>query len=96
DPVELIKREIYLYGPTLACFAASEDLQHYDSGIYHPINHSISSKIYGHCVKMLGWGEENNQKYWLYMNTWGRHWGEYGFFRASQSELPEDVIGGSL
>lgn len=32
DPIELIKREIYLYGPVLACFTAREDLQHYSSG----------------------------------------------------------------
>ncbi|MCP9265086.1 Papain family cysteine protease [Dirofilaria immitis] len=97
DIVELIKREIYLYGPALACFTASVDFQHYHSGIYHIIDDNANkNKIYGHCVKILGWGEENNHKYWLYMNTWGRNWGDYGFFRVDLSELPEDVIGGLL
>lgn len=38
----------------------------------------MSKKLYGHCAKLLGWGEESNVKYWLYMNTWGRDWGDYG------------------
>ncbi|CAG9531643.1 unnamed protein product [Cercopithifilaria johnstoni] len=95
DQTELIKREIYLYGPILACFTAREDFQHYDSGIYQTTNNStISKELYGHCAKLLGWGEENNIKYWLYMNTWGRNWGDYGFFRVSETELPEEAIAG--
>ncbi|VDK84599.1 unnamed protein product [Litomosoides sigmodontis] len=96
DPTELIKREMYLHGPILACFTAREDFQHYGSGIYQTINSTMSKKLYGHCAKLLGWGEESNMKYWLYMNTWGRDWGDYGFFRVSQSELPEEAIAGML
>ncbi|VIO89976.1 Uncharacterized protein BM_BM951 [Brugia malayi] len=94
DPIELIKREIYLYGPILACFIAREDFQHYNSGIYQTINSTISKELYGHCAKLLGWGKEGTFKYWLYMNTWGRNWGDYGFFRVSQTELPEEAIAG--
>lgn len=50
----------------------------YISGIYHTVDSTISQELYGHCAKLLGWGEENNFKYWLYMNTWGRNWGDYG------------------
>lgn len=32
DPAEILKRELYLYGPVLACFTVKEDLQHYSSG----------------------------------------------------------------
>lgn len=96
DPVELIKREIYLYGPVLACFTVQEDFQHYDSGIYQTDSSSASQELYGHCAKLLGWGEEAGLKYWLYMNTWGRNWGEAGFFRVSESEVPEEVVAGLL
>ncbi|KHN71837.1 Cathepsin B-like cysteine proteinase 4, partial [Toxocara canis] len=78
EAVEMLKREIYLFGPVLACFTVYEDFQHYSSGIYHPFTFPESQELYGHCAKLLGWGEENGEEYWLYMNTWGREWGEDG------------------
>lgn len=27
---------------------------------------------------MIGWGNSNGTEYWLYMNTWGREWGDNG------------------
>jgi cathepsin B len=52
-----------------------------DSGIYQPFlfyDRDSNKELYGHCAKLLGWGDENGVNYWLYMNTWGREWGENG------------------
>ncbi|WKY15698.1 hypothetical protein Q1695_000861 [Nippostrongylus brasiliensis] len=92
---ELIQRELLTYGPVLACFTLNEDFQHYRSGIYKT-DDSLSLQLYGHCVKMIGWGEANGLKYWLYANTWGRDWGENGFFRVDMSEVPEEVVAGNM
>lgn len=92
---EIIKMEVYLYGPILACFTVQEDFQHYSSGIYRSSTYRIVKDLYGHCAKLIGWGEDNGEQYWLYMNTWGREWGENGFFRIAIDELPEEAVAGT-
>lgn len=34
-----------------------------------------------HAVKLVGWGIENDTRYWHVENSWGKHWGEKGYFR---------------
>lgn len=79
-------------------------------GIY---NDSLveSDYLYGHCAKLIGWGEENGITFWQYANTWGRDWGEFGmrftilsinksiisgFFRVVFDDLPEEVVAGLI
>jgi len=50
---------------------------------------SIVSDIYkgygkidgSHAIRLLGWGEENGEKYWIAANTYGPGWGDNGFFK---------------
>jgi hypothetical protein len=44
------------------------------------VTSSNTKELYGHCAKLIGWGEEGGFPYWIYMNTWGRAWGENGGF----------------
>jgi len=92
DSETLIKREVLMNGPVLACFVVYEEFQHYKSGIYESQTSPLSKDLYGHCAKLIGWGEENGTKYWTYMNTWGREFGLNGFFKTS--EAPEEVAAG--
>uniref|UniRef100_A0A914RVB2 Peptidase C1A papain C-terminal domain-containing protein n=1 Tax=Parascaris equorum TaxID=6256 RepID=A0A914RVB2_PAREQ len=48
------------------------------AGVYHPFTFPEAQELYGHCAKLIGWGVSDGEEYWLYMNTWGREWGEGG------------------
>jgi len=65
-------------GPVQAAFEVYEDFVQYSSGVY---KHTSGSLLGGHAVKMIGWGVENGEPYWLIANSWGEDWGEAGFFK---------------
>lgn len=78
-----IKKEIYVNGPIQTGFQVYEDFMHYKSGIYE-YNHG--RRLGGHAVKIIGWGEEEGNAYWIVQNSWGNQWGENGYFRIKMGE----------
>lgn len=77
NSIESIKREILLNGPVAAAIQVHDDFLTYKSGIYYP-DYSIYTYAGSQTVKVIGWGEENNIKYWIIENSWGTDWGENG------------------
>ena len=75
---EEIKTEIFTNGPVDATFQVFEDFLTYQSGVYH---HVEGKNVSLHTVKIIGWGEENGEKYWLVVNSWNEDWGEKGLFK---------------
>ena len=73
-----IMTEIYTHGSVEAAFTVYSDFMSYKSGVY---KHTTGSAEGGHAVKILGWGVENGEKYWLVANSWSTAWGEKGFFK---------------
>ena len=81
-------------GPITASIYVSSELTHYQSGIFkhtgiedeyngfEPVNHS---------TLIVGYGEEGGVKYWICQNTWGKDWGEEGYFRIARGENEANI-----
>mmetsp|Transcript_31341 Transcript_31341/g.52878 ORF Transcript_31341/g.52878 Transcript_31341/m.52878 type:complete len:371 (+) Transcript_31341:46-1158(+) len=46
-----------------------------------------------HAVVLMGYGEENGQKYWLVRNSWSPAWGEQGYIKLARKDAEEEVCG---
>lgn len=78
-----IKSEIAKEGPVEGAFTVYEDFFNYQKGVYHHVSGGVAG---GHAIKILGWGIENGEKYWLCANSWGEGWGLLGFFKIREGE----------
>lgn len=102
-----IMKEIMDNGPVQAIMEVHEDFFVYESGIYKHTDVSFTKpphyrKHGTHSVRITGWGEERNfdgtsRKYWIAANSWGKNWGENGYFRIARGdnecEIEAFVIG---
>jgi len=64
-------------GPVTSWMAVYSDLYHYTSGVYKPTAGATYEG--GHFVVIVGYNQ--SQQYWICKNSWGKSWGESGFFR---------------
>ena len=64
------------------------DFFNYKSGVY---KHTTGSYAGGHAIKVLGWGVDNGNSYWLCANSWGPTWGESGYFRIDMSSMSNNI-----
>ena len=65
-------------GPLLTSFKVYEDFLFYESGVYE---HVTGKMLGGHAVTIIGW--DDSKEAWLVANSWGRSWGENGYFYIS-------------
>nr|XP_049699535.1 cathepsin B-like [Helicoverpa armigera] len=79
-----IKAELFKNGPVEASFGVYSDFPHYKHGVYVKLPNA--TRLGGHAIKILGWGVENGQKYWLAANSWNPDWGDKGFFKILRGE----------
>ena len=68
-----IMHDIFHNGPVEGAFIVYEDFPTYKSGVY---SHHTGEALGGHAIRILGWGEENGEKYWLAGNSWNTDWGD--------------------
>ena len=72
-------QQIYQSGPIACGIAVPEALEEYTGGIF--CDDTGDMEIV-HDISVVGYGEEDGQKYWMVRNSWGTEWGERGFFRV--------------
>jgi len=70
--------ELLKNGPIVAAFNVYRDFYSYKTGIYQ---YKVGDYLGGHAVRIVGYGVEDNVKYWKVANSWDYYWGEQGYFR---------------
>eukprot|EP01116_Phalansterium_solitarium_P006652 TRINITY_DN1899_c0_g1_i1.p1 TRINITY_DN1899_c0_g1~~TRINITY_DN1899_c0_g1_i1.p1 ORF type:complete len:298 (-),score=70.96 TRINITY_DN1899_c0_g1_i1:137-1030(-) len=69
-------------GPVDVTFNVYADFDSYTGGIYR---HKIGGYEGLHSVKIIGYGADNGEAYWLVQNSWGTDWGiENGYFKIAR------------
>ncbi|KRZ61888.1 Cathepsin B-like cysteine proteinase 3 [Trichinella nativa] len=87
-----IMRNVLKYGPVAVTFAVYEDFFYYKKGVYH---HTSGSFMGFHAVRLLGWGRELGNDFWLIANSWNTTFGEKGFFKIRRGCNECGIEGGA-
>ena len=88
---EKMKYDICHNGPMIAGFKMYQDfIDDYDgTTVYIP--NSNQSFVFGHAIKIIGWGTtiQNGVSidYWQCVNSWGSNWGLNGLFKLQRANL---------
>ena len=94
NDVAAIQQDIMTYGPVEAAFTVYADFPSYKSGVYR---HTTGQALGGHAIKIIGWGTENGDDYWLVNNSWNSDWGDNGTFKilrgANECGIEDEVVG---
>jgi cathepsin B len=90
---EDIKNEIMNKGPVEAAFTVYEDFLAYKSGVY---KHTTGRMLGGHAIKLLGWGVQGSDNYWIAANSWNEGWGDNGYFKIGfgQCGIENRIVAG--
>ena len=79
-----IKEFLYETGP-LAIALNATPLQLYMGGIFDVPDWLCSSSGINHAVTLVGYGTDSKD-YWIVKNSWGKSWGESGYFRIARGK----------
>jgi cathepsin B len=93
-----IRYDIYNWGPVSTGIRIYQDFY-----TFNPLTEiyewdGIGEQISGHAIEITGWGIQNGVKYWQVKNSWGKEWGDKGYFKIIRGNnncgIEENVITG--
>lgn len=93
-----IRHNIYAWGPVSTGMEVYPDFYTFDAKNEIYKWNGEGPKTGGHAIEIVGWGEDNEEKYWIIKNSWGKQWGRDGYFYMSRGDnnckIEENVITG--
>jgi len=85
--VDGLKVALNKYGPiSVAIDASHRSLSFYSYGVYSEPGCLNTPEGLDHQVTLVGYGEEDGEKYWLIKNSWSSLWGDEGYVKISQRD----------
>ncbi|XP_038218623.1 procathepsin L-like [Zerene cesonia] len=73
-----LKEALASHGPLSISVCVDNQFKAYNGGVFKPSTPCYQSN---HAVLLVGYGNEGSTKYWLIKNSWGKQWGDQGYFR---------------
>jgi len=73
-------------GPVAIAFQVASDFSHYTSGVYTSTICKSGAMNVNHAVLAVGYGTDKSVQYWTVKNSWGKSWGESGYFRIVRNK----------
>jgi len=81
-------------GPiSISVAAGGVGWQLYGGGVYSNVGLLGCKFNVDHAVQLVGYGEDDDKKYWLVRNSWGGNWGESGYMRIQRFGEGEEPCG---
>ncbi len=88
EQIDIIKTHLAQYGPLWTSMIVYDEFYDYQSGVYS-LTGSPGIWKGGHAVLIIGYDE--TEAAFIVKNSWGKGWGENGFFRIAYSEIESEV-----
>jgi hypothetical protein len=77
----LAKEWLYKTGPIVTGFEVCDDFFYYTGGVY---SNTYGSPAGDHAVCVVGYNDA--EQYWICKNSWGKGWGENGWFKIAYGQ----------
>ncbi|XP_045804316.1 zingipain-1-like [Trifolium pratense] len=77
---KMLKAAVAHQPVSVATDAGSFAFQFYSKGVFS----GSCGKDLNHAMTIVGYGEENGEKYWLVKNSWANDWGESGYVKMKR------------
>ena len=78
-----IRDNIYKWGPISTGIKVYPDFYSFNSKNIYEWD-GKGPQVGGHAIVIVGWGSEGGKDFWIIRNSWGKDWGDKGYFRMSR------------